>query len=39
VFDFGDDWRHRCRVLDEEPDPVAEYGTTPKGPVAIRGWG
>jgi Plasmid pRiA4b ORF-3-like protein len=39
VFDFGDDWRHRCRVLDEKVDPVEEYGTTPRGPVATWGWG
>jgi hypothetical protein len=39
VFDFGDDWRHRCRVLDEKADPVDEYGTPPKQPVAIWGWG
>ena len=39
VFDFGDDWRHRCRVLDEKVDPVEEYGTTPRGPVSTWGWG
>jgi hypothetical protein len=39
VFDFGDDWRHRCRVLDEKVDPVEEYGATPRGPVATWGWG
>jgi hypothetical protein len=39
VFDFGDDWRHRCRVLDEKVDPVEECGTTPRGPVATWGWG
>ena len=39
VFDFGDDWRHRCRVLDEKADPAEEYGTPPKQPVAIWGWG
>ena len=39
VFDFGDDWRHRCRVLLEKADPAEEYGAPPKGPVAIWGWG
>jgi hypothetical protein len=39
TFDFGDDWRHRCRVLDEKADPAEAYGATPKGPVAIWGWG
>jgi hypothetical protein len=38
-FDFGDDWRHRCRVLDEKADPAEEYGTLPKRPVPIWGWG
>jgi hypothetical protein len=38
AFDFGDDWRHSCRVLDEKADPAEEYGATPKGPVAIWGW-
>lgn len=39
TFDFGDDWRHRCRVLDEKADPAEAYGATPRGPVAIWGWG
>lgn len=39
VFDFGDDWRHRCRVLDEKADPVEEYGSPPQRPVPIWGWG
>lgn len=39
VFDFGDDWCHRCRVLLEKADPAEEYGAPPKGPVAIWGWG
>ena len=39
VFDFGDDWRHRCRVLDEKADPATEYGPVPDRPVAIWGWG
>lgn len=39
VFDFGDDWRHRCTVEDEKADPLEEYGATPSGPVPIWGWG
>jgi Plasmid pRiA4b ORF-3-like protein len=39
VFDLGDNWRHRCRVLDDKADPVAEYGMQPPMPVAIWGWG
>ena len=41
VFDLGDDWRHRCRVLAEKLDPREEYGTgpLPRAPVAISGWG
>lgn len=39
VFDFGDDWRHRCRVLDEKIDPAEEYGPLPDRPVPIWGWG
>lgn len=39
VFDFGDDWRHRCRVLDEKADPAEECGSIPDRPVAIWGWG
>ena len=41
VFDFGDDWRHRCRVLEEKADPRQEWGSgpLPKQPVPIWGWG
>jgi hypothetical protein len=39
TFDLGDDWRHRCRVLDEKADPRHEYGQLPRRPVAIWGWG
>jgi hypothetical protein len=40
-FDFGEGWRHRCRVLDEKADPREAYGPgpLPKQPVAIWGWG
>lgn len=39
VFDFGDDWQHRCLVAPSKADPVDEYGIVPPGPVAIWGWG
>ena len=41
VFDFGDRWEHRCRVLAEKADPRQEWGPgpLPKHPVAIWGWG
>jgi hypothetical protein len=41
VFDFGDRWEHRCRVLAEKADPRAEWGSgpLPRRPVAIWGWG
>jgi hypothetical protein len=40
-FDFGEGWRHRCRVLDEKADPREAYGPgpPPKQPVPIWGWG
>jgi hypothetical protein len=42
VFDFGDRWEHRCRVLANKADPRQEWGPgppLPKAPVAIWGWG
>lgn len=39
VFDFGDDWRHECRVLDEKLDPRVEFGELPRAPVILWGWG
>jgi hypothetical protein len=39
VFDLGDDWLHRCRVLPEKADPLEVYGIRPARPVAIDGWG
>ena len=39
VFDFGADWRHRCRVHDEKVDPVVAYGQIPERPAVIWGWG
>jgi hypothetical protein len=41
VFDFGDRWEHRCRVLAEKADPRQEWGAgpLPRQPVAVWGWG
>jgi Plasmid pRiA4b ORF-3-like protein len=39
IFDFGDRWEHRCRVLGDRIDPSEEWGPLPKQPVAIWGWG
>jgi Plasmid pRiA4b ORF-3-like protein len=39
VFDFGDDWRHRCRVLKDKLDPREEFGELPRTPVIVWGWG
>jgi hypothetical protein len=41
VFDFGDDWRHRCRVLEEKVDPREFFGdgALPRHPVPVFGWG
>jgi len=39
VFDFGDDWRHRCEVLDEKLDPRETFGEVPREPVILWGWG
>jgi hypothetical protein len=39
VYDLGDDWRHRCRVLPEKLDPREAYGAPPSRPVPIDGWG
>jgi pRiA4b ORF-3-like protein len=41
VFDFGDRWEHRCRVLADKSDPREEWGAgpLPRRPVAVWGWG
>lgn len=41
TFDFGDDWRHRCRLLPEKIDPRDEWGPgpLPRQPVPVWGWG
>jgi len=39
VFDFGDDWTHRCTVTAVEVTPESERGVRPNGPVVTWGWG
>jgi hypothetical protein len=39
TFDFGDDWRHRCEVLDEKLDPREAFGELSREPVILWGWG
>jgi hypothetical protein len=39
VFDLGDNWRHRCRVLDEKADPLQQLGIVPERPLPCWGWG
>lgn len=40
IFDFGDDWTHNCRVLDDDVDPDEAFGGEPdESPVPIWGWG
>ena len=39
TFDLGDEWLHRCRVLDERIDPRELFGETPRDPVVLAGWG
>jgi hypothetical protein len=38
-FDLGDSWIHACIVRETGLDPIELYGETPRGPVAIFGWG
>ena len=39
VFDLGDNWHHRCAVLDEKADPLGELGIVPDRPLSSWGWG
>jgi hypothetical protein len=39
VFDFGDNWEHRCTVLRTDVDPVEECGIVPSEIIPIFGWG
>lgn len=38
VFDFGDEWTHRCTVL-EKINPDDALGASPRRPTAYDGWG
>ena len=41
TFDFGANWRHRCRVLEQLVDPREAYGPgpPPSRPAVTWGWG
>lgn len=39
LFDFGDDWAHRCEVDSTKIDPLETLGVVPDGPTAFWGWG
>lgn len=38
VYDFGDDWTHRCTVVGRV-DPEEQLGVVPDRPLASWGWG
>lgn len=39
TFDLGDDWQHRCEILQEKIDPRELFGEVPREPVILSGWG
>ena len=41
TFDFGEGWRHRCRVMAQkiEPREVFGDGPLPRTPAPMFGWG
>jgi hypothetical protein len=39
TFDLGDNWRHHCRIADDNLDPMAELGIVPDRPLPYGGWG
>ena len=39
VFDLGDGWTHACARGMEQVDPVEVYGSTPRDPIVVWGWG
>ena len=39
VFDFGDDWTHRCTVGSERIDPMEALGIAANRPLPYWGWG
>ncbi|HET7387203.1 MAG TPA: hypothetical protein VFJ19_11140 [Nocardioidaceae bacterium] len=39
TFDLGDDWTHRCVIVEEKIDPLETVGVHPDRPLAYWGWG
>ena len=39
VFDLGDEWTHRCDVVEAGVDPEQELGERPGEPAVVYGWG
>ena len=39
VFDFGDNWQHRCQVKATNQDPEEVAGIVPDEPIPVWGWG
>jgi Plasmid pRiA4b ORF-3-like protein len=39
IFDFGDEWVHRCEVRATGVDPETVFGDVPIAPVPLFGWG
>jgi hypothetical protein len=40
TFDLAERWRHCCQVLEQPiDDPLALYGTRPRRPAIVFGWG
>jgi hypothetical protein len=39
LFDLGDEWVHRCTVVDAHVDPVDVWGGAPERPTSVDGWG
>ena len=39
LFDYGDEWAHRCEVGPHKVDPLEIYGRTPEAPMVTFGWG
>jgi hypothetical protein len=39
LFDYGDEWAHRCEVGSHKVDPLEIYGQMPEAPMVTFGWG
>jgi hypothetical protein len=39
VFDFGDNWQHKCQVVASNVVPEELAGVIPQQPIPIWGWG